>query len=221
MKSETTMISRVRHRMDKKGIAIPVAIVIMAGWLLLLSAFLYFVMTEYKHTTMLVREVEMLEGVEFMEAVKRGMEDAISYSLHRATYDVLEMGGHCEHNLDPTDSGYCEEECLIRSDVPTTECVPWWRQYSQDYYIGLEDFKKYVVGKAHQYMQGYATAYEEIDNGLEIPDYCPSEVSSGDITNTLSDTSYSVVRIGPEDSVYHHVSGEADTEHHPPMGIWK
>ena len=121
-----------------------------------------------------VKELIIIKATNFMEDVKRGLEDAVEYSVYKASNDVLLGGGFCEHDLDQSSDIYCYEECKIPYDTPTFECVPWWRIYDDTHEPTSLLFREYVTNRTFQRFEEYARAYRRVsDWELNTPSYCP------------------------------------------------
>lgn len=109
-----------------------------------------------------VKEGTITEAINFVESVKIALEDAVEYSVYKASDDLLKKGGFCELN----DKTSCTEECKIAS-IPTLHCIPWWRIYDQTYAPSEASFVEYLKKQILKRFDEYANAF------FISPDYCP------------------------------------------------
>lgn len=158
-------------KIKSKGIAPAAALFFVAIMIFFEGIFLVNFVEKTGDTIRVVRETEIITAINGMEAVKRGLTDAIAYSTYKASKDVLDTGGFCVYDNLESDSAYCEEECKIEKSVPTYECVPWWRIYSETYAPDTWVFKRYLENRIAQKFNEYANSFAF--DGVETPEYCP------------------------------------------------
>lgn len=165
-------MKRIKDGKTRKGVgavlvAFVVAAVLIGGTGLYYSTLIY----QFQTTVEMVRESTIINAINFVESTKMALNDAVGYSIHKATEDVLLTGGFCEHSLQPSDPGYCSEECKIPDETPTYQCKPWWKINDDVYAPTRETFVKYMKNRTLQNFEEYPRMLEVQD--LEIPDYCP------------------------------------------------
>lgn len=116
-----------------------------------------------------VRESRMVEKINDVEFVKKAMQQAVPYSFYEASFSVLKFGGFCKYN----DPNSCREDCKIPKEVPSLECIPWWRTYDKIYSPDLESkniniFLSYLSNRTSKIYDEYAASMP-----ISTPKYCP------------------------------------------------
>jgi hypothetical protein len=98
------------------------------------------------------RETSIIDAVDTVEFSKKYIDNAVSYSFYKASYDVLQMGGFCRSDLD------CTGTCQIPVDVPTKDCIPWWLIYGDTYAPTADIFEDYLINKTLSLFSDYSTS---------------------------------------------------------------
>jgi|GEM_PF-3848971 len=193
--------NKIYARKLSKGIAITTVIFIMAAMVFLEGIFLTNYIYKTGFTRRVVRELDIIESINFVEAVKTGLQNAVAYSFFKASDDVFASGGFCAHDLPVTDPYYFQEDCKIVYDNPSYDCVSWWYVYGNIYYPPTVLFKEYVNNRTFQRFEEYAMIFESLlTHNLDIPQYYPIPEDAKQIVFGTGTEPSADIRISHKDS---------------------
>jgi len=145
--------------MRRKGIAVAVIVVAMVGAVVLEGIFISTYIADTDVIRRSGKELDVIETIDSMEFLKTSMGKASEYSIHRASYDTLSIGGYN----------------LIQEYTESSECEVYWRKYENNY-IPSDDtiehnFKQSILDIFECYVNGYSESYSKLGMSIEHPEY--------------------------------------------------
>jgi len=170
---------KMKNRIGQKGSAIAVALVIFASVIVFEGVIVTNFIKDKQIIQRTARELAVINAVNTIEFTKKALQQAVSYSFYKSSYDVLARGGFCAYDENP-----CEEDCKILNDVPTLDCEPWWRVYGSTHAPSTDSFTSYLGNRTSAIYDDYASLFYG-------PAYCPRP--PGKVT--LEDTGTYSVRV--------------------------
>jgi len=134
----------------RKGIA-PLAIALIAMLVLvgvegvILVNFVY----RMEFSIRAAKEASIVEKINEVEFVKRGLDKALIYSFHQASYFIASKGGYSDFD-----------------GVPSYNCIPYWRNYATTNYP--TNFLENIEDNSIKDLNSYA---EALSNDITVPEY--------------------------------------------------